>query len=61
MITKVTITGPDDSIDPSELISLNNKYPFVEWGILVSQKHFGANRFPSMEYITKALISYTCF
>lgn len=25
MITRVTITGPDDSINPFDLISLNNK------------------------------------
>lgn len=53
MITRVTITGPDDSISPSALIALNDKYQFVEWGILVSQKHFGANRFPSMEWIKR--------
>ena len=51
MITRVTITGPDNSIRPLDLILLNDKYPFVEWGILVSQKNFGANRFPTMEWI----------
>lgn len=51
MIKKVTITGPDDSISPSALIPLSDKYPFVEWGILVSQRHFGVNRFPSMEWL----------
>lgn len=54
MITKVTITGADDSINPFDLIPLNDKYPFVEWGILVSQRNFGKNRFPAGEWL-KAL------
>jgi hypothetical protein len=32
MITKVTITGADDSINVSDLIKLQQKYHFVEWG-----------------------------
>ena len=48
MITNFTITGADDSIKPTELIELSKKYPFVEWGILVSKKQMGGNRFPTM-------------
>ena len=51
MIKIVTITGADDSIEASQLVDLSNKYPFVEWGILVSQKHFGSNRFPIREWL----------
>lgn len=51
MIKLVTITGADDSIRPASLAYLSNKYPFVEWGILVSKKHFGANRFPDMKWL----------
>ena len=51
MITNFTITGADDSIKPTELIELSKKYPFVEWGILVSKNHFGSSRFPSMLWL----------
>lgn len=51
MITKVTITGADDSISPAALIPLNDKYPFVEWGILVSQRNYGNNRFPTSNWL----------
>ncbi len=55
MITKVTITGADDSINPEELVQLTKEFPFVEWGILVSRKNFGRLRFPSKEWISKLL------
>jgi len=51
MITKVTMTGADDSISPAALIPLTEKYPFVEWGILVSRRNFGSNRFPSQNWL----------
>jgi hypothetical protein len=51
MITKVTITGADDSIVPKSLVDLSGKYAFVEWGILVSRKHFGIYRFPGMDWL----------
>ncbi len=51
-ITKVTMTGADDSVTPESLIELSNKYPFVEWGILFSQNRFGSNRFPSVEWLS---------
>ncbi len=53
MIQLVTLTGADGSIDPKQLIELSKKYPFVEWGILVSGKRFGTNRFPSLEWMAR--------
>jgi len=50
-INRVTITGADDSIRPSDLNILSNKYPFVEWAILLSAKQEGKKRFPSLEWI----------
>lgn len=50
-IDRVTMTGADDSVDPKELVRLSQQYPFVEWGILFSQKHLGHERFPSMKWI----------
>lgn len=52
-INKVTMTGADDSIDPKQLVEISKKYPFVEWGILVSRKSQGNNRFPSHDWMNK--------
>lgn len=51
MLYLVTLTGADDSIDPKQLIELSKRYPFVEWGILVSGKRFGSSRFPSEHWL----------
>ena len=54
MITKVTVTGADDSVDPSELLDLQARFPFAEFGILVSEKYSlasGAVRFPSKRWL----------
>lgn len=53
-INKVTISGPDDKVLNSDLILLQKQYPFVEWGILISDKRAGTKRYPSQEWI-KAL------
>jgi hypothetical protein len=47
MLNKVTITGADDETPIAALIELSAKFPFVEWGILVSLKSEGGPRFPS--------------
>lgn len=46
-LDRVTITGADDTIYPSDLEKLSQKYPYVEWGILISGKMTGTPRFPS--------------
>jgi len=46
-LTRVTITGADDGVDPYALAALSEKYPFVEWGLLMSKKRFGEPRYPS--------------
>lgn len=55
MITKVTVTGADDSIEPKALAELFAKYPFVEWGILVSKNNVGKARFPSVFWIQELM------
>lgn len=50
-LTKVTLTGADDSIEPIKLFELSSKYPFVEWGILLSRNSQGQNRFPSKDWL----------
>ena len=53
MIDRVTVTGADDSIDPMQLISLTERFPFVEWGILLSKSAEGAHRFPSLPWMER--------
>ena len=52
-LTTVTITGADDSVDPGSLALLSAKYPFVEWGILLSSTRVGTARYPSFEWISE--------
>lgn len=62
ILDRVTITGADDSIDPSALVELSETYPFVEWGILFA-KHVKtggvhnavASRFPTHEWVGKLM------
>ena len=52
-ITKVTLTGADDSIkDPTQLVQLSEQFPFVEWGILLSRNNKGSARFPSEQWLS---------
>ena len=46
-LTRVSITGADDLIDPEYLIDLSLEFPFVEWAILVSRSQENNYRFPS--------------
>ena len=50
-LTRVTITGADESATPDDLLALSQEFPFVEWGILVSASSQGASRFPSGPWI----------
>lgn len=51
-LTRVTITGGDESVRPSDLLKLSNEFPFVEWGILLSKKRQGQEpRYPSHKWI----------
>lgn len=49
-LTRVTITGADDAVDPAELISVSQQFPFVEWGLLCSLKRDGEPRYPSKQW-----------
>lgn len=50
-LDRVTITGADDSVKPSELADLSAEFPFVEWAILFSPKHQGFPRWPSSVWL----------
>lgn len=49
-LSKVTLTGADDSVNPEDLFKISKEYPFVEWGILLSRNSRGNNRFPSLKW-----------
>lgn len=54
-LDRVTITGADNSIHPRDLVRLSERFPFVEWGILLSRSQEGNKRFPSLEWIDRAI------
>lgn len=51
LINRVTVTGADDSVRVEDLVKIQEEYPFVEWGILLSKSSEGGYRFPSLEWI----------
>lgn len=53
LLQKVTITGADNTIEPEDLLPLQRKYPFVEWGILFSKAKIATSRFPSVSWLEK--------
>ena len=54
-LDRVTITGADDTTSVTSLQELSNKYPFVEWGFLLSEYREGSNRYPSRDYLALLL------
>lgn len=52
-IQAVTITGADDNVDPQDLVAFSKLYPFVEWGILLSDKRSGSPRYPGIEWMVR--------
>lgn len=51
MLSRVTITGADDSTNIADLFALSDEFPFVEFGILIGSKRTA--RYPSSEWINK--------
>lgn len=47
----LTLTGADDTVEHQGLYDLTNRFPFVEWGILLSKSNQGVNRFPTKKWI----------
>lgn len=56
-LSKVTVTGADDSVTPESLGAISQIYPFVEWGILVSSNGHPHSRprFPSAKWIAELM------
>ena len=58
ILNRVTITGADDDTPVQEMISIYRRFPFMEWGILLSRSHSMATskpsaRFPSFDWLRK--------
>lgn len=54
ILTKVTVTGAGDSVNPADLWRVAEKFPFVEFGILLGNKVSlgnGSTRFPSKKWL----------
>lgn len=49
----MTLTGADESAEPSALAELSLEYPFIEWGVLFSPKAEGHERYPQPEWRKK--------
>lgn len=47
----VTITGADDLVSIGDLFFFADRFPFVEWGILISPKRQGTARYPSFHWL----------
>lgn len=56
-LTLVTFTGPDDLVDPKQLKTYQQAFPFIEWGILIYPPRTGTHRYPSPEWIERFLDS----
>jgi hypothetical protein len=55
ILTHVTVTGADDSVKVGDLLAIAEEYPYVEFGILLSESQAGNPRFPSKEWLTELL------
>ncbi len=54
-LTRVTITGADESVLVSDLFALRNDFPFVEFGILASVTREGKEpRYPGLDWLNRA-------
>jgi len=52
-LTRVTISGADDGVDPGAMRLLSEEFPFVEWGILFSKSRAGGSRYPSAQWVNQ--------
>lgn len=55
LLHTATVTGADDSIRPQDLVSLTRDFPYVEWGLLLSQHNEVAPRFPSRKWLSEVV------
>ena len=56
LLNRVTFTGVDDKTNIDDLVYLTEKYPFVEFGILVSKNNSNngtVNRYPNLTILKR--------
>ena len=56
LLNRVTFTGVDDRTNIEDLVYLTNKYPFVEFGVLVSKNGSNSgeiNRYPNLTILKR--------
>lgn len=54
ILNKVTVTGADDGTSIDRMYEIQQKYPFVEYGILINGKDNDSKpRFPSFKWLTE--------
>jgi hypothetical protein len=51
MLKQITLTGADDEVYIPDLIAISERYPFVEWGILLFDRKMGEPRYPTYSWI----------
>ena len=57
-IDRVTFTGVDDNTNIKDLELISSQNPYVEWGILYSEKQQGqGGKYPSKKTILKVLVN----
>jgi hypothetical protein len=50
-MTAVTISGADDNTPIDRMVDLSERFPFLEWGILLSESRVGTPRYPSPNWV----------
>ncbi|KKL70525.1 hypothetical protein LCGC14_2104030 [marine sediment metagenome] len=50
-LKQVTVTGADDSVNYYDLCNISKRFPYVEWGILLSKNSEGYPRFPTLNWL----------
>lgn len=50
-MTTVTITGADDATPIDRMVDLSERFPFLEWGILLSESRVGSSRYPTTSWV----------
>lgn len=55
MLKQITLTGADNETYIPDLIAISERYPFVEWGILLCDRKMGSPRYPAYSWIQSLL------
>ena len=51
ILRKVTISGADDKSSISTMLGLSQIFPFVEWGVLLSETRRSTSRYPTASWV----------